>query len=154
MKRELAVVFLNVAGPDLFAVEVERHQLAVAVKEPDQIAVGDRRRRSKVAHVVHLDADSGLALPECFAFGAIEANGLECARLLVHGTDEDTVAPDDRRGGRGSGQVGHPVHIFGFREPSGESVFGAGAVERRSAPLRPLFCRQSMRGGRDQSAQR
>src|SRR5438093_11714163 len=91
LKRELAVVFLNVAGPDLFAVEVERHQLAVAVKEPDQIAIGDRRRRSKVAHVVHLDADSGLALPECFAFGAIEANGLERARLLVHGTDEDTV---------------------------------------------------------------
>jgi len=27
LKRELAIVFLNVAGPDLFACEVERHQL-------------------------------------------------------------------------------------------------------------------------------
>ena len=44
LKRELAVVLLDVARPDLFAVEVERRQFAVAVKEPDPLAVGDRRR--------------------------------------------------------------------------------------------------------------
>ena len=39
MKGELAMVFLDVARPNLVALEVERHELAVAVKEPDQLAV-------------------------------------------------------------------------------------------------------------------
>src|SRR5439155_9102178 len=84
LKRELAVVFLNIAGPNLLAVEVERRQLAVSIKEPDQLAVGDRRRGSEVAFLVEADADAGLVLPKRLAGGAIQTQRLECARLLVH----------------------------------------------------------------------
>ena len=44
LKGELAVVALDVAGPNLFAVEIECRELTVAVEEPDQLAIGDRRR--------------------------------------------------------------------------------------------------------------
>jgi len=46
--------------------------LTVAVEEPDELAIGDRRGEAKFS-LVDPDAGTGLVLPEDFAVGAIEA---------------------------------------------------------------------------------
>src|SRR4029434_6767687 len=74
---ELAVILLKTARPQLFAGEIERRQIAGAVKEKHDRSVRDRRRRSEVAHAILAETDADILIPKDFSGLPIEAHGMQ-----------------------------------------------------------------------------
>src|SRR5262245_55449939 len=136
---EATVVLLDVARPQLFAGKVERLQNSRPSHHPDGLAVGDWRGRR---HVLLLDADIAAAkalLPEWNAARAVHAPQIQVV-ALCH-VQEDAIAPDDRRRPGECWQRQRPGTVVAFRPANRQVPFAAEAVQRPSAPLRPVVSR-------------
>ena len=72
LKRKVAVVLLNVAGPDLLPGEVECEQFAIAKEKVDQLAIGHWRGRRIVAALIPGNAATYFMFPEGTAVGPSE----------------------------------------------------------------------------------
>ena len=91
------------------------------------------------------------------AFGGIgDILGLGLAAGVFRGGDEDSVAPDDRRGGALAGEFGAPADVFagGAVPGDGRAGGGRGAVGVGAAPMRPVGVGRGGGGGGDGRGER
>src|SRR2546423_1686403 len=72
---EMAVVLLDVAGPELVAVAIEGDEVAGTVVEPGGLAVGDRGGGGQVVALVAHLAFADFLRPEDLAVGAVHGQG-------------------------------------------------------------------------------
>ncbi len=138
-KRPLERERSEVAVPEFLAGEIKRDEVARAVEEDDELAVGHGGRRTGVAV---LAVGGGLArfrAPEFLPGLSIEAQRVLLVRLRIGGGEEDAIAPDDRRGGGGTGEGDGPFNALGRAELFGEAFLGGGTVVERAAPVGPVF---------------
>ena len=163
LNAELAVVLLQVPHPEQAPGKVEAAQLAVAVDDPDALAVGDRRRRSHVLLVADAVSAPHRLLPANGSGLAVERDQIEpVARVVAPAeqprvrpvqvgaffrrSDEDGIAPDDRRRRRPTGQGRAPDYIFRRAPANRKAGRIARAVAMGAAPLRPVVARRGRRG--------
>src|SRR5205814_6025447 len=100
-----------------------------------------RRRRSLriIALAILAVARADLVFPKRLSGLAIQTEGPDRFFLLIPGTDEEMVAPDD---GSRCGRAGHrnrPLDVLGPGELYRQPCLGRGAVEVRPSPLWPIF---------------
>src|SRR5204862_7153589 len=126
---EAAVVFLNVAHPELFALEIECLDDPGPCHRPDGAAVSHRRRRRHVLLLLAMVPAAERALPQhraALAVDAPEKQIVAVALLQVLGDiEEHPIAPDDGRRTRPGWKVERPGDVLGFR-PSDRQIFFAG----------------------------
>src|SRR2546429_1688782 len=97
---ERSIFLLQIVCPNLFPVQIEPGQVAVAVEEHDYFSVRHWRRRSEITSVVKAIANGNLLVPNLLAGIAIEAQRAQSLCFIIGGADEDLVVPNDgRRGG-------------------------------------------------------
>src|SRR5262249_26737723 len=138
LNLELAVALFEIAVPDFFPVEIEAGDVAGSHEDEDMLAVGARRRGGfvpLVTAVFLLGAAADLALPNLLAFSA-DAQEDEVFAILT--SKEHPIAPHGRRRAAHAGQLQFPGDIRVGVPGRGQVGFGADAVVRRSAPVRPV----------------
>ena len=97
VQAEATVVLLDVAHPELVALEVERFQEAGAGHHPDRRAVGDRRGRRHVLLALLVVAGAERPLPQDVAVGSVDRPQRQLVAVGFGDIEEDRVTPDDRR---------------------------------------------------------
>src|SRR5262249_30385017 len=101
---------------------------------------GTRRRRPAVPDVTPLGADvpGGGALPEHLAVAGPDAQDVALGAALAGGGEEDAVAPDDRGGVAGAGQLRLPEEVRRLAPGKGGFRVVAVTLPAGAAPLRPV----------------
>ena len=147
VQAEPAVVLLDVAHPQLGALEVECLEDAGAGHHPDADPVGHRRGGRHVLLALHVVAAADRPLPGHRAGVAIDAPQLELAVGRVHGdVEEDGVVPDDWRGAAAARHGELPGDVLGLGPGGGQAALAADAIQLWSAPLRPVIGEKRHRG--------
>src|SRR4051812_568779 len=98
--RKSAIIFLQVLSPKLFPRKIKRGYFTVPVKKEGHVAVGYGRGRGEIAFIIIVVAGSYFLVPKDFAAFALETNRPHPFALLVGGTEEDPLFPDDGGGRR------------------------------------------------------
>src|SRR6266699_2159525 len=111
LKGKVAIIFCNAARPELFARMIKGHKCAISVKEEYSLAIGYRRRRREIAHVVALNPLAHVLVPKDLARFAIQAQSMEALGSGLRRGDKHMITPDDRCRRAGPRQVGPPQCI-------------------------------------------
>ena len=130
--------------PERLSVKIERREIASAKQNIDRFSVRDGGRRCHVAPALGDVALGDLLLPQERAVLAAVTEQNQVSR--VRARNENTIPPHRGRGPAGSGKRRLPLDRFlrpGFREAG----LRGRTVERRAAPLRPVFRASSEREG-------
>src|SRR5437879_4909404 len=115
----------QVAAPELVALEVIAEHARRTMGDHNTFAVGGRRRRTiRVCGVRRLFvAVLDLLVPELLAVLAIQAEQAALLPLLGCLSEEDAVAPDDRRRVARARQRDLPAHVLGGGPVQGKVAF-------------------------------
>ena len=145
---EVAVAFLRVPAPALFAGEVVARQVSPSRQEEDQLAVGGRggggeKILGSLVSIVF--AFSKQAAPERLAVFPVQGQGAHHPGLSVEGGEEDLLADDDRGAARRPRQGCLPLDVFLRPEFFRRALLLAGAVVVRTAPTGPVVAQQHRR---------
>ena len=141
VQTEAAVVLLDIALPELIALEVERLQNSGAGHHPDRLAVGHRRGRRHVLLALHVVPAAQEFLPQDRALLFVDGPEVQVAAIGFGDVKENRIAPDDRGCAAQIRQRKLPGDILVGIPAHGKVLLMAHAVEIRTAPLRPVLGR-------------